>query len=107
MCQELEDLEQARIDAYNLMQAQKRIASRAYNKKTRQNTFAEGDLVWRAVLPIGTKDPKFGKFSPTWEGLFISDKILGLGAFQLKDKDGEQHNIPINGQHLKRYIPSV
>lgn len=107
MCQELEDLEQIRIDAYNLMQAQKRIAARAYNKHVKQKTFVEGSLVWRAVLPIGTKDPRFGKFSPTWEGPFIIDKILGLGAYQLRDKDGEQHSMPINGQYLKRYIPSI
>ncbi|CAL2247883.1 unnamed protein product [Prunus armeniaca] len=71
MAQELEDSEQSRLDAYNLMQAQKQIAARAYNMKVKQKTFAEGDLVWRAVLPIGTKDPRFSKFSPNWEGLFI------------------------------------
>ncbi|BFG20981.1 hypothetical protein CerSpe_072550 [Prunus speciosa] len=107
MVQELEDLEQSRLDAYNLMQAQKQIAARAYNKKVKQKTFAEGDLVWRAVLPIGTKDPRFGKFSPNWEGPFIIERILGRGAFQLKDRDGEWHNLPINGQYLKRYIPSL
>ncbi|BFG30910.1 hypothetical protein CerSpe_171840 [Prunus speciosa] len=107
MVQELEDLEQSRLDAYNLMQAQKQIAARAYNKKVKQKTFAEGDLIWRAVLPIGTKDPRFGKFSPNWEGPFIIERILGRGAFQLKDRDGEWHNLPINGQYLKRYIPSL
>ncbi|BFG20875.1 hypothetical protein CerSpe_071490 [Prunus speciosa] len=71
MTLELEDLEQTRLDAYNLMQAQKQIAARAYNKRIKKRTFAEGDLVWRAVLPIGTKDPRFGKFSQNWEGPFI------------------------------------
>ncbi|CAL9005839.1 unnamed protein product [Prunus brigantina] len=49
MTQELEDLEQSRIDACNLMQAQKQIAARAYNRKVRQKTFAEGDLVWETA----------------------------------------------------------
>ncbi|CAL9020642.1 unnamed protein product, partial [Prunus brigantina] len=35
MAHELEDLEQTRIDACNLMQAQKQIAARAYNRKVR------------------------------------------------------------------------
>ncbi|XP_070668767.1 uncharacterized protein [Malus domestica] len=35
MRQELEDLEEARLDAYNLLVAQKRIAERAYNQKVR------------------------------------------------------------------------
>ncbi|CAL8089444.1 unnamed protein product [Prunus armeniaca] len=64
MAQESEDLEQSRLDAYNLMQPQKQVAARSYNKKVKQRTFAEGYLVWRAVLPIETKDPRFGKFSP-------------------------------------------
>ncbi|CAL2227978.1 unnamed protein product [Prunus armeniaca] len=93
MAQELEDLEQSRLDAYNL-------------KKVKQKTFAEGDLVWRAVLPIGTQDPRFGKFSPNWEGPFIIERILGRGAFQLRDRDGEWHNLPINGQYLKKYTSS-
>lgn len=54
--------------------------ARAFNKHVKQKTFAEGDLVWLAVLPIGTKDPRFSKFSPTWEGPFVIDKILGIGA---------------------------
>ncbi|CAL9029593.1 unnamed protein product [Prunus brigantina] len=107
MTQELEDLEQSRIDAGNLMQAQKQIAARAYNRKVKQKTFAEGDLVWRAVLPIGTKDPRFGKFSPNWEGPFVIEQVLGRGTFQLKDRDGEWHNLPINGRYLKKYIPSI
>ncbi|CAL9026185.1 unnamed protein product [Prunus brigantina] len=44
------------------LKAQKMIAARAYNRKVKQKTFTEGDLVWRAVLPIGTKNPRFGKF---------------------------------------------
>ncbi|CAL8095930.1 unnamed protein product [Prunus armeniaca] len=71
------------------MQAQKQIAARSYNRRVRQKAFTEGDLVWRAVLPIGTKDPRFKKFSPNWEGLFIVERILGRGAFQLRDRDGE------------------
>ncbi|BFG30871.1 hypothetical protein CerSpe_171450 [Prunus speciosa] len=107
MAHELEDLQQSRLDAYNLMQAQNQIAARAYNKKVKRKTFAEGDLVWRAVLPIGTKDPRFGKFLPNWEGPFIIERILGRGAFQLKDGDGERHNLPINVQYLKKYTPSL
>ncbi|XP_021809645.1 uncharacterized protein LOC110753106 [Prunus avium] len=89
------------------LKAQKQIAPRAYNRKVKQKTFAEGDLVWRAVLPIGTKDPRFGKFSPNWEGPFIIERILARGAFQLRDRDGEWHDLPINGQYLKKYTPSL
>jgi hypothetical protein len=32
-----------------------------YNKKVKVKQFAEGDLVWKALLPIGTKYSAFGK----------------------------------------------
>ncbi|XP_024156077.1 uncharacterized protein K02A2.6 [Rosa chinensis] len=83
MLQELEDLDQARLDAYDRLQAQNKAVACAYNKKTRYKSFGEGELVWKAVLPIGTKDPRFGKWSPNWEGQFIIDKVLGKGAYYL------------------------
>ncbi|XP_050125650.1 uncharacterized protein LOC126602856 [Malus sylvestris] len=46
MRQELEDLEDARLDAYNLLVAQKKIADHAYNQRVRQKTFGKGELVW-------------------------------------------------------------
>ncbi|XP_070668995.1 uncharacterized protein [Malus domestica] len=75
MRQELEDLEEARLDAYNLLVAQKQLAERAYNQKVRQKTFGEGELVWQTVLPVGLKDPRFGKWLPNWEGPFIVHKV--------------------------------
>ncbi|XP_070676251.1 uncharacterized protein [Malus domestica] len=88
MRQELEDLEENRLDAYNLLVAQKKIAERAYNQRVRQKTFGEGELVWQTVLPVGINDPKFGKWSSNWEGPFIVHKVLGKGAYDLKDRTG-------------------
>ncbi|CAL8992966.1 unnamed protein product [Prunus brigantina] len=110
MTQELEDLEQSRIDAGNLMQAQKQIAARAYNRKVKQKTFAEGDLVWQAVLPIGTKDPRLGKFSPNWEGPFavsggIGGGFLGGAPARCSRSDGRMIygvNEAISGMMLRR-----
>ncbi|KAM1184237.1 hypothetical protein ACFX15_013225 [Malus domestica] len=105
MRQELEDLEEARLDAYNLLVAQKQIAERAYNQKVQQKTFGEGELVWQTVLPVGLKDPRFGKWSPNWEGPFIVHKVYGKGAYHLKDRTGVVHKLPINGKFLKKYYP--
>ncbi|XP_070667874.1 uncharacterized protein [Malus domestica] len=105
MRQELKDLEKARLDAYNLLVAQKRIAKRAYNQKVRHKTFGEGELVWQTVLPVGLKDPRFGKWSPNWEGPFVVHKVYGKGAYHLKDRTGVVHRLPINGKFLKKYYP--
>ncbi|KAM2617796.1 hypothetical protein TB1_034159 [Malus domestica] len=105
MRHELEDLEEVRVDAYNLLVAQKQIAEQAYNQKVRQKTFGEGELVWQTVLPVGIKDPMFGKWSPNWEGPFVIHKVLCKGAYHLRDRTGLVHRLPINGKFLKKYYP--
>ena len=105
MRHELEDLEEARLDACNLLAAQKKIADRAYNQRVRQKMFGEGELVWQTILPVGVKDPRFGKWSPNWEGPFVIHKVLGMGEYRLKDRTSLVHKLPINGKFLKKYYP--
>jgi hypothetical protein len=60
-----------------------------YNKKVKVRQFAEGDLVWKALLPIGTKYSAFGN------------------AYILKTLLGEEFTAAINGRYLKKYYPSI
>ncbi|KAM2096523.1 hypothetical protein EV1_018577 [Malus domestica] len=105
MLQELEDLEEDRLDAYNLLVAQKKITERAYNQRVKQKTFGEGELVWQTMLPVGIKDLRFNKWSPNWEGSFVVHKVLGKGAYHLRDRTGIIHKLPIKGKFLKKYYP--
>ncbi|KAM1091665.1 hypothetical protein ACFX19_019333 [Malus domestica] len=105
MRHELEDLEAARVDVYNLLVAQKQMSEQAYNQKVRQKTFVEGELVWQMVLPVGIKDPMFGKWSPNWEGSFVIHKVLGKCAYHLRDRTSLVYRLPINGKFLKKYYP--
>ena len=70
MSLELEDTDEERVRVLNNILVQKRIAAKGYNKKVKHRTFDEGDLVWKTILPIGSKNPKYGKWSPKWEGPF-------------------------------------
>jgi hypothetical protein len=36
-----------------------------YDKKVKTKVFHEGGLVWKLILPIGTKDGAYDKWSPT------------------------------------------
>lgn len=59
------------------------------------------------MLPIGFKDTKLGKWSPTWEGPFvISLNFLG-GAYHLMDTQGNEHSRNMNLRYLKKYYPSI
>ena len=35
--------------------------AKTYNKKVRLKKFQGGDLVWKTILPIGSRSQKFGK----------------------------------------------
>nr|XP_008382739.2 uncharacterized protein LOC103445489 [Malus domestica] len=85
MCQGVEDLDAARIEALNQIQEGKIVVARAYNKKVRIKSFKEGDLVWKTILPLGAQLRGFGKWSPTWEGPFIISQVLTKGGYYLAD----------------------
>ncbi|GKV13619.1 hypothetical protein SLEP1_g24610 [Rubroshorea leprosula] len=70
MMLELEDLEDSRLTALDRLQAQKLKVAKSYNKRVKGKNLVVGDLVWKAILPLGKKDHRFGKWSPNWEGPF-------------------------------------
>ncbi|XP_060674836.1 uncharacterized protein LOC132804450 [Ziziphus jujuba] len=106
MMQEIEELDEVRLAALDHLQIQKKAMEKVYNKRVRFKDFGEGDLVWKAILPIGSKDPKCGKWSLTWEGPFTVTKILGKRAYQLQDMDGIKHSNSINSCFLEKFYPT-
>ncbi|XP_050211527.1 uncharacterized protein LOC126661708 [Mercurialis annua] len=100
------DLDEERLAALDHLEAQKRRVERAYNKRVKRRVFTVGDIVWKAVLPIGHKNNRLGKWSPNWEGPFIVVNKLEGGAYLLANIDGEEHDRAISGQFLKKYVPS-
>ncbi|CAL2240404.1 unnamed protein product [Prunus armeniaca] len=80
MLLELEGLDASRIGRRKLL-AGKQAVSRAYNKRIKNKSFEEGEIVWKA--------------------------ILGMGAYRLQDRDGEIHAAPINGKWLKKFYPTM
>ncbi|CAN6722892.1 unnamed protein product [Malus baccata var. baccata] len=85
MCQGIENLDAARIEALNHIQEGKIAVAQAYNKKVKVKSFKEGDLVWKTILPLGAQLRGFRKWSPTWEGPFIISRVLNKGGYYLAD----------------------
>jgi hypothetical protein len=52
----VEDLTELRFWPLEKIKENKAREARAYNKKVKLKEFQVGDLVWEAVLPLGTKD---------------------------------------------------
>jgi hypothetical protein len=81
MMDELEDLHMIRLRALENIEKNKMRVTKYYNKKVKVKQFVEGDLVWKALLPIGTKYSTFGKWSPNWEGPFRVVRCIYLENF--------------------------
>ncbi|XP_073067244.1 uncharacterized protein [Primulina eburnea] len=52
----LEDLDELRMQTYNALILQKSKVARSYNKHVHKKIFEEGDVVWKVILPLGSKD---------------------------------------------------
>ncbi|XP_059639120.1 uncharacterized protein LOC132281437 [Cornus florida] len=104
---ELKDLDEFRRDALDHIIAHKKKVMRIYNKRVKPKSFAEEDLVWKVILPVGKVDRKYGKWSQKWEGPYLVHQVLSGGAYRLKYFSGRLHDYPINGKYLKRYVPAI
>ena len=63
----IDEVSDKRLQALREIEKDKLWVARAYNKKVRAKSFQVGELVWKIILPLGTKNNKFGKWSPSWE----------------------------------------
>ena len=61
MMMELEALDRKRLQTLDHIMIQKKKVARAYNKRVRRKSFKEGELVWKVVVPIGSKDKELRK----------------------------------------------
>ena len=87
--------------------ANKARISRWYDKKVKNKTFEQRELVWKLILPIGTKSSKFGKWSPTWEGPFRVNICVPGNDYILGTLEGKEYSRALNGKYLKKCYPSV
>ena len=107
MKDELEDLAGHRLKALVNVEANKARVGRWYDKKMKIKSFDRGELVWKLILPIGTKSLKFGKWSPTWEGPFRISRCVPSNAYISETLEGEEYSRALNGKYLKKYYPSI
>ena len=78
---ELEALHGKRLQALDHIMIHKKKVAQAYNKRVKRKSFEEGELIWKVVLPIGSKDRELRKWSPNWEGPFKVHQILPRNAY--------------------------
>lgn len=62
--------------------------------------FSQGELVWKLVLPIGTGDSMYGKWSSTWEGPYWINMCALGNAYILETLEGEELSRALNEKYL-------
>jgi hypothetical protein len=103
----IEDLTELRFWSLEKIKENKARVAHAYDKKVKLKEFQVGDLVWEAVLPLGTKDAAYEKWSPNWHGPYRIDQVLPKNTYMPEELDGVKFSVAVNGQHLNKYFSSM
>jgi len=104
---ELDDLAGHRLRALISIEENKKRVAKWYDKKVKAKEFADEDLVWKLILPIGTKSSEFGKWSPNWEGPYQINRSAPGNAYILETLEGVEFPRALNGKYLKKYYLSI
>nr|XP_034593194.1 protein NYNRIN-like [Setaria viridis] len=107
MVDNIDEVTDKRLEALKEIAKDKIQVARAYNKKVKAKSFQVNDLVWKIILPIGTKSNKFGKSPLSWEGPYKIVKALFGNSYMVETLQGQQLPRALNGRYLKKYYPSV
>ncbi|KAM1699106.1 hypothetical protein ACFX13_030926 [Malus domestica] len=102
--QELESLDERRLEAQQHLECYQARLSKAFNKKVRPRSFQTGDLVLALRRPIITTQKTKSKFTSKWDGPYVIQEVYTNGAYLIMAEDGLKIG-PINGRFLKRYYP--
>jgi hypothetical protein len=107
MMDKVDEAPESRFKTLEGMEKEKIKIAKAYNKRVVENSFQVGDLVWKMILPLGTRSGKFGKWSSSWEGPLSVIRVVSGNAYFVEDLEG--HSLPkaLNGKYLKLYHSSM
>ena len=103
--QELEALDDKRLQAQQQIELYQARITRAFNKKVKERTFKKGDLVLAVRTPMVMTHKTKENFQPKWKGPFVVESVYSNGAYRLIISDGDTLMMQINDKFLKKYYP--
>jgi hypothetical protein len=107
MLDRLDEVSDEREKALGEIERDKMRVARAYNKRVKEKLFQVGDLVWKMILPTGSRSNKFGKWFPNWEGPYRIEEVIPKNSYMVQSMQGTSLPRALNGKYLKRYYPSI
>jgi hypothetical protein len=73
-----------RIKTLGEIERDKLRIARTYNKRVKEKSFQVGDVVWKTILPIGSKSNRFGKWSPNCKGPYRIEKVISENSYMVQ-----------------------
>jgi hypothetical protein len=61
-------------------------------------------MVWKTILPVGSRNNRFGKWSPSWEGPLKIVRVVPGNSYFVETLDGRELPKALNGKYLKGTI---
>jgi hypothetical protein len=61
MLDRLDEVSDERVKVLGEIERDKLRVARAYNKKVKKKLFQVGDIIWKTILPIGSRSNIYGK----------------------------------------------
>jgi hypothetical protein len=107
MLNRLDKVSDDRVKDLGEIERDKLRVARAYNKKVKEKSFQVGDLIWKTILPIGSKSNKFRKWTPNWEGTYRIEEVIPKNSYMVQSVQGTSLPSALNGKYLKKYYPNV
>jgi hypothetical protein len=79
----LDEVSDERVKALCEIERELRVV-RAYNKRVKKKSYQLGDLVWKTVLPIGSRSSKLGNWSSNWEGPYRIEEVILKNSYMVQ-----------------------
>ncbi|KAM2332265.1 hypothetical protein ACFX1X_022845 [Malus domestica] len=98
--QELEALDERRLEAQQHLECYQAWLSKAFNKKVSPRSFQTGDLILALRRPIIITHKTKSKFISKWDGPYVIQEVYTNGTYLIMAEDGLKIS-PINGRFLK------
>jgi hypothetical protein len=107
MLDRLDKVSNERLKALGEIERSKLRIARAYNKRVKEKSFQVRELVWKTILPIGSRSNKFGKWSPNWEGPYRIEEVILGNSYMVQSVQGISLPMTLNRKYLKKYYPNI
>jgi hypothetical protein len=107
MLDRLDEVSDKRVKTLGKIERDKLRVARAYNKRVKKKSFQISDLIWKTILPIGSRSNKLGKWSPNWEGPYRINEVISGNSYMVQSIQGTSLPRALNRKYLKKYYLSI